>query len=89
MSTFRDPVGNFTFESLVGFLGALLVFPLVLKLVFGTIKTLFKLRIIRKLLFGAAVTGLVATLQNEGVLDKLFGEKGALGDGFLKPDAHR
>lgn len=83
MSVFRDPVGKFTFETLIGFVGALIVLPLLVRLVFGTIKTLLRLRFVRKLLVGAALTGLVSLLQNQRVLDRLFGPKGG-SEGLLK-----
>ena len=77
---------NATSRSLVevalGFAGALLVLPLLFKAIGG----LFRLGIVRKLIGEAVFVGLTALLTREGVLDKLFGEKGGRGDGLLKPE---
>jgi hypothetical protein len=86
MASSRSGVGSFTVETLVAFLGALLVFPLVIKIVLGTIKGLFRLRIVRTLLLESVIVGLTALLTKEGTLDKLFGQKGQRGSGALKPD---
>ncbi len=93
MATFRSPVGNFTFESLVAFLGALLVFPLLIKLAFGLVKGGFRVLFgilsfttTKKLIAEAALVGLTTLLTKEDVLDKLFGRPGRRGDGLLKPE---
>lgn len=72
-------------EVALGFLGALLIVPLLFKTVTGLVKGVFKLGTTRKLLGEAALAGLTALLTREDVLDKLFGKKGRTGDGLLKP----
>lgn len=89
MAQFRNPVGNFTFETLVAFIGVLLVFPLLIRLVFGTLRTIFSLGFVRRLIVDSLVVGATALLTREDVLDKLFGQKGRQGDGLLKPDVDR
>ena len=75
MPTFRSPVSNFTFETLIAFVGALLVLPLLFKLFFSVIRGLFKLTIFRKLLFDSVIVGATALLTREEVLDKVFGPR--------------
>jgi hypothetical protein len=75
MSTFRDPVQNFTFETFVAFVGALLVLPLVIKVVFGTLRTLFRMGFVRRLLFDSVVVGATALLTRDDVLDRIFGAR--------------
>ena len=89
MASSRPGIGNATFETVVAFLGALLVFPLVIKMLIGTVKTVFRLGVVRRLIFESAIVGLTTLLTKEGVLDKIFGEKGQRGDGMLKPDSKR
>jgi hypothetical protein len=89
MASSRPGIGNATFETVVAFLAALLVFPLLIKLVIGTMKSVFRLGVVRRLLVESALIGLTTLLTKEGVLDKLFGEKGRRGDGVLKPDVDR
>ncbi len=72
-------------EVALGFLGALLVVPLLFKVVTGTVKGIFKLGTTRKLAGEVVIAGLTALLTREDVLDKLFGRKGRTGDGLLKP----
>lgn len=69
------------FEVVLGFIGVLLVFPLVFRVIGGV----FRLGIVRKLIGEAVFVGLTALLTKEGVLDKLFGRPGETGDGVLKP----
>jgi hypothetical protein len=88
MASSRPGVGNATFETVVAFLGALLVFPLLIKILLGTVKTIFRLGVVRRLLVESALIGLTTLLTKEGVLDKLFGQKGKRGDGALKPDVN-
>ena len=86
MASSRSGIGNATFETVFAFLGALLVFPLLIKVLIGTVKTVFRLGIVRRLAVESALIGLTTLLTKEGVLDKLFGEKGRRGDGLLKSD---
>ncbi len=72
-------------EVALGFLGALLVVPLLFKTVKGLLKAVFKMGTTRTLLGEVALAGLTALLTREDVLDKLFGRKGRTGDGLLKP----
>ena len=72
-------------EVALGFLGALLIVPLLLKTVSGLVKGIFRLGTTRRLLGDLAIAGLTTLLTREDVLDKLFGKKGRLGDGLLKP----
>lgn len=72
-------------EVALGFFGALLILPLLFKLLGGVFKGLFRFRTTRKLMGEAAVAGLVAVLTNDAMLDHVFGKKG--GDGLLKASA--
>lgn len=72
-------------EVALGFLGALLIVPLLFKVVFGTIKGVLRMGTTRRLAGDLVITGLTALLTREDVLDKLFGRKGQTGDGLLKP----
>lgn len=76
MRTIKDPVANFTVETLVAFIGALLVLPLLIKLILGAFKSMFRLRFIRRLLFDSIVVGATALLTREEVLDRIFGPRG-------------
>ena len=89
MASSRSGVGNATVETLVAFLGALLIVPLVIKVVLGIVKGVFRLRIVRTLLLESILVGLTTLLTKEGTLDKLFGQEGRRGDGILKPDTNR
>jgi hypothetical protein len=89
MASSRSGVGSFTIETLVAFFAALLVVPLLIKLVLGVVKGLFRLKIVRTLLIESILVGLTTLLTKPGTLDKLFGQKGRIGDGALKPDADR
>ena len=75
MPTFRNPVSNFTFETLIAFIGALLVLPLLFKVLFGTLRGLFKLGFVRRLIFDSMIVGATALLTREEVLDKVFGPR--------------
>ena len=72
-------------EVTLGFLGALLIVPLLFKTVTGLLKGLFGLGITKKLIGEAVFAGVTALLMREDVLDKVFGRKGKTGDGLLKP----
>jgi hypothetical protein len=72
-------------EVVLGFVGVLLVLPLLFRLLAG----LFRLGIVRKLLGEAIFVGLTALLTKEGVLDRLFGQPGEPGSGVLKPNVER
>ena len=72
-------------EVVLGFVGALLILPLLFRVFSGIFSGLFRLSFVRKLTGEAIFVGLTALLNHEGVLNKLFGKKGNTGDGFLKP----
>ncbi|MEM0963634.1 MAG: hypothetical protein AAGK21_13975 [Bacteroidota bacterium] len=76
-------------EVTLGFLGALLIVPLLFKVVTGLVRGLFRLGVTKKIAGELAIAGLTALLTKEGVLDSLFGKKGRLGDGILKPPVGR
>ena len=90
-------------EIALGFVGALLIVPLALKsvglafktvglgvrAVFGIARGLFRLGVTRRLLGDLVVAGLTALLTKEKVLDQVFGKKGGIGDGVLKPRVDR
>lgn len=90
------PSPNATSRSLVeialGFVGAALIVPLLIKTVFGATRGVFRLSgslvrfgPTRRLLTDVAVGALSTLLLREDVLDRLFGKRGQLGDGLLKP----
>lgn len=72
-------------EVALGFLGALLIVPLLFKTATGVVKGVLKMGTTRRLAGDLVITGLTALLTRPDVLDKLFGKKGKLGDGLLKP----
>lgn len=72
-------------EVALGFLGALLIVPLLFKTVSGLLKGIFKLGITKKLMGEAVFAGVTMLLTRQDVLDKVFGRKGQTGDGLLKP----
>ena len=72
-------------EVALGFLGAMLIVPLLFKTVTGVVKGVLRMGTTRKLAGEVVVAGLTALLTREDVLDKLFGRKGQTGDGLLKP----
>ena len=79
-------------EVALGFLGALLIVPLLFKVAFGLVKAvtgtargLLRLGTTKRLVGDLVVAGLTALLTREDVLDTLFGKKGRKGDGLLKP----
>ena len=83
-------------EVALGFLGALLVVPLLfktvgfaLRAVTGIVAGLFKFSTTRRLMGDLLIGGLTAFLAKENVLDSLFGKKGRVGDGLLKPPVDR
>lgn len=76
-------------EVALGFLGALLIIPLLFKTVSGLLKAVFRLGVTRRLLLDAALAGATALLTRTEVLDTLFGQKGNVGDGLLKPEPKR
>ncbi len=80
-----DDTSRSLFEIALGFLGAILILPLL----FRTVTGLFRLGIVRKLIGEAVFVGFTALLTKEGVLDKLFGERGETGDALLKPRVER
>ncbi|WP_420453936.1 hypothetical protein [Rubrivirga sp.] len=72
-------------EVVLGFLGALLIVPLLFKTVTTVLKGVFRLGTTRRLIGDVVITGVTALLTREDVLDALFGRKGRTGDGLLKP----
>ena len=76
-------------EISLGFLGALLVIPLLFKVIGGLFKGIFRFSVTRRLILDAALAGLTALLTREDVLNSLFGKKGTIGDGILKPQRKR
>lgn len=72
-------------EVTLGFLGALLIVPLLFKTVSGLVRGLFRLGTTRRLVGDLVIAGVTALLTREDVLDTLFGRKGRTGDGLLKP----
>jgi len=80
-----SPATRSLLEVTLGFLGALLIVPLLFKVVFGTVRTIFRLGTTRRLVGDLVVAGLTALLTRQDVLDTLFGKKGETGDGLLKP----
>jgi hypothetical protein len=84
MST--SPTTRSALEVALGFIGALLILPLVVNVFLGLVRSVFRFRTTRRLLGEVAVAGLVGLLSNEGVLDRLFGRKGEVGDGLFKPE---
>ena len=80
-----NPATRSLLEVALGFLVAMLVLPLLFRVVTGVLSGLFRLSFIRKITGEAIFVGLTVLLTHEGVLDKLFGKKGETGDGLLKP----
>lgn len=87
-----DAASRSLLEIALGFVGALLVLPLLFKLSIGllkgllsTFRALLKLSTVRRLVGDVVVMGLTALLTREDVLDAIFGRKGNKGDGLLKP----
>ena len=72
-------------EVTLGFLGALLIVPLLLKTVTGVLRGVFRMGTTRRLVGDLVIAGLTALLTREDVLDTLFGKRGRTGDGLLKP----
>jgi hypothetical protein len=79
---FGSSTGKAAGETILAFLAALLVIPLLFK----TVGALFRLGFVRKLLAETAIVGATALLTNDDVLNKVFGQKGQRGDGLIKPD---
>ncbi|MEO0557981.1 MAG: hypothetical protein AAF170_07340 [Bacteroidota bacterium] len=92
MSTSPNATTRSLLEIALGFLGALLIVPLLFKILLsvgrgliGLIGGLFRFRTTRRLMGDVVFAGLTALLTQEKVLDVLFGRKGKTGDGLLKP----
>jgi hypothetical protein len=79
-----NPTSRSLLEVALGFVGVLLVLPLLFRLLTGV----FRLGIVRKLLGEAIFVGITTLLTREGVLDRLFGQKGEPGSGVLKPNVN-
>ncbi|WP_412063130.1 hypothetical protein [Rubrivirga sp. IMCC45206] len=80
-----SPTTRSLLEVTLGFLGALLIVPLLFKTVTGVFRTLFRMGTTKRLMGDLVITGLTALLTRQDVLDSLFGKKGQTGDGLLKP----
>ncbi|WP_412067595.1 hypothetical protein [Rubrivirga sp. IMCC43871] len=80
-----SPTTRSLLEVTLGFLGALLIVPLLFKTVSGVLRTLFRMGTTKRLMGDLVITGLTALLTRQDVLDSLFGKKGTQGDGLLKP----
>ncbi len=72
-------------EVALGFVGAILVVPLLFKVLGGLVGGLFRMRTTRRVAGDLVIAGLTALLTREDVLNRLFGRKGREGDGLLKP----
>ena len=72
-------------EVLLGFLGALLIVPLLFKTASSLVRGIFRLGTTKRIIGDVVIAGLTALLTREDVLDKIFGRKGQTGDGLLKP----
>ena len=72
-------------EVTLGFLGAILIVPLLFKTVSGLVRGIFRMGTTRRLVGDVVVAGLTTLLTRDDVLDMLFGRKGKVGDGLLKP----
>jgi hypothetical protein len=72
-------------EVLLGFVGALLVIPLLFRLVSG----FFRSGLLRRLLTDAVLVGATTLLTRDDVLDRVFGRKGEGGTALLKSDPER
>ena len=79
------PTTRSLLEVALGFIGALLILPLLFRVIGGIVSGLFRFGATRRLIGEAVFAGLTALLTREGVLDRLFGQKGETGDGLLKP----
>lgn len=75
-------------EVVLGFLGALLIVPLLFKVAKGVLKGVFRLGVTKRLLADVAFAGVTALLTRTDVLDALFGRKGDT-DALLKSDAEK
>lgn len=62
-------------EVALSFLGALLIIPLLVKTIVGTIRGLLRLTIVRRLIGEAVIVGLTTLLTRDDVLDAIFGKK--------------
>ena len=84
-----SPTTRSLLEVALGFLGALLIVPLLFKVVGGlfkgVFKGVFKFGVTRRLLTDVAFAGVTALLTRTDVLDALFGKKGGK-DALLKND---
>lgn len=75
MASNRSAFSNATYETIISFVAALLIFPLVIKIVLGVLKSVLRLGVVRKLLFESALIGVTTLLTKPEVLDKVFGPK--------------
>ncbi len=80
-----SPTTRSLLEVTLGFLGAMLIVPLLFKTVTGVLRTVFRMGTTKRLMGDLVITGLTALLTRQDVLDTLFGKKGQKGDGLLKP----
>ena len=75
MSTFRNPISNFTFETVVSFIAALLIVPLVIKILVNTVRGLLKVGVVRRLLVNTLAVGVTALFTREDFLNRIFGPR--------------
>lgn len=75
MSTFRNPVTNFSFETVVSFIAALLIVPIVIKLLVSTVRGLLQLGVVRRLLVNSLAVGVTALFTREDFLNRVFGPR--------------
>lgn len=85
MASPSNPTTRSLLEVALGFLGAILIVPLLLKTISVLLRGIFRLGTTRRLIGDVVVAGVTALLTREEVLDTLFGRKGRKGDGLLKP----
>lgn len=85
MATTPNATTRSLLEISLGFVGALLIVPLLYKTLSGLFKTLFRFSTTRRLIGDVAIAGLSSLLLRGDVLDTLFGRRGGRGDGLLKP----
>jgi hypothetical protein len=70
-------------EVVLGFIGVVLVVPLLFKAVSGLFRGLFRFRTTRRLILDGALAAATTLLMREDVLDRLFGRRGST-SGLLK-----
>ncbi|MFN3597688.1 MAG: hypothetical protein ACK41D_10510 [Rubricoccaceae bacterium] len=81
----RNTPARSLLEVAAGFVGAVLIVPLLLRVLVGVVKGVFSLGVTKRLVGEAVFVGLTTLLTREDVLDRIFGKPGRKGDGLLKP----